>query len=133
MADATRQPEVKKAKHAGGRPLKYKTPEALQKAVDAYFEETGPKSVFGLAISLDMEARSLIEYQERDQFFPIITRAKDRIKRYYDEVVGQGGKAGHFGDRMITRMGCPCIEKSEVDIPGFDLVLGRKDARHSGK
>ena len=90
------------------RPLKYKTVEELQAAIDAYFEDcrgellTGrdgspiigrngepviigahPPTVTGLALALGFTGRKqLLDYQGRKAFCNTITRAKARCEEY---------------------------------------------------
>ena len=90
------------------RPLKYKTVDALQAAIDAYFEDcqgkplldedgsavtdkygepviigAHPPTVTGLALSLGFTGRqALLNYQGRKQFMDTITRAKARCEEY---------------------------------------------------
>ena len=90
------------------RPLKYKTVDALQAAIDAYFEDcqgkplvddkgnavtdkygepviigAHPPTVTGLALALGFTNRqSLLNYQGKKQFFDTITRAKSRCEAY---------------------------------------------------
>lgn len=90
------------------RPLKYKTVEELQAAIDAYFEDcqgkplldeddnavtdkygepviigAHPPTVTGLALALGFSTRqSLLNYQGRKQFLDTITRAKARCEEY---------------------------------------------------
>ena len=94
-----------------GRPLKYKTPKKMQKAIDKYFknceskpllDEKGhvltdkhgnpviiqgpPPTITGLALALGFTNRqSLLNYQEKDEFFDTITRAKARVEQYAEE------------------------------------------------
>lgn len=66
-----------------GRPLKYKTPEELQQAIDSYFaqcDDKNPPLISGLAYHLEMTTESLRNYQERDEFFAIVKRAKQRVE-----------------------------------------------------
>lgn len=79
-------------KHAGGRPLKFATPKVLQKAVDDYFESlivrdkegkveyTENPTVSGLAYHLDVCTVTLTNYSNRDEFFSIIKRAKQKVE-----------------------------------------------------
>lgn len=93
------------------RPLKYKTNEELQAAIDAYFEackgkpltdENGaavtdkygapivvgahPPTVTGLAYALGFSSRkALLDYQGRKQFCNTITRAKLYIESYTEQ------------------------------------------------
>lgn len=74
-----------------GRPLKFATPQDLQKAVDLYFisleseDKEGnivhhPPTISGLAYALDIETASLRSYEKRDAFFSIIKRAKQKVE-----------------------------------------------------
>lgn len=97
----------------GGAPLKYGTPEELQAAVDKYFDDcennpkvrdvynpkTGetlptriyrPQTVEGLAFDLGITRKSLLNYQGRDEFKPIVERAKARIEMWKTEQVWNG-------------------------------------------
>lgn len=93
------------------RPLKYKTVEELQVAIDAYFTEcegkplldgdgkavtdkygelvivgARPPTVTGLALALGFTGRqALLNYQGRKQFMDTITRAKARCEAYAEE------------------------------------------------
>ena len=85
-----------------GRPLKFTDPAELQKKIDAYFARcdarTRPKyittrdgveivdepwpipyTVEGLAVALDTNRETLINYSEKDSFFDVIARAKSKI------------------------------------------------------
>lgn len=90
------------------RPLKYKTVDELQAAIDQYFEDckgkplldddgnavtdkygnpiivdAKPPTVTGLALALGFSTRqSLINYQGKKQFLDTITRAKARCEEY---------------------------------------------------
>lgn len=90
------------------RPLKYKTVEELQAAIDAYFEDcqghpllddsggvvtdkygspviigAHPPTVTGLALALGFTGRKqLLDYQGRKAFCNTITRAKARCEEY---------------------------------------------------
>lgn len=93
---------------AGGAPRKWKSVSAMQKAIDAYFEEcegepfidvdgyavrdkygmpiiinAKPPTVTGLALALGFTGRKqLIDYQGREEFCNTITRAKARCEEY---------------------------------------------------
>lgn len=90
------------------RPLKYKTVEELQAAIDAYFEDcegtpltdgyrapviskngepvivgAHPPTVTGLALALGFASRqALLNYQGKKAFHDTITRAKSRCEEY---------------------------------------------------
>jgi hypothetical protein len=95
------------------RPLKWKTPEELEKLCDAYFDScyeeqqrvTGsgrnkkvemvkvqvePFTICGLALALDLTRRGLLNYEDetsetRKPFFPIIKRAKLKCQQYAEK------------------------------------------------
>ena len=78
-----------------GRPPKYETPEQMQKVIDTYFAEDGAAwcylsgeikggksfcpTVEGLALALDMDRKTLLEYQAKDEFSNTVKRAKQVI------------------------------------------------------
>lgn len=72
-----------------GRPLKYKNKEEIDQAIRAYFdrcEENGkPLTMSGLAVWLDMDRRSLVNYGNREEFFPSIKRARAMIEASTEE------------------------------------------------
>lgn len=76
------------------RPRKYTNVEDMQNAIDEYFnecKETGrPYTVSGLANALDMTRQSLLNYEENDEFFDTIKRAKSRIEQYAEEFLFKG-------------------------------------------
>jgi hypothetical protein len=88
-----------------GRPLKFRTAKALQKKIDEYFDscdnrttkvltKTGaivdmpdpkPYTITGLALALDTSRQTLLNYEEREEFFDTIRKAKLRIENYVEE------------------------------------------------
>lgn len=85
-----------------GRPLKFTDPKELQKKIDAYFAHCDartrkkyittregvevvnepwpiPYTVEGLAVYLDTNRETLINYSEKESFFDVIARAKEKI------------------------------------------------------
>lgn len=87
-----------------GRPLKYKTPEDLENAIEDYFktrigsiEKRRAPTISGLALWLGFEDRqSLYDYKERPQFSCIIKKAILMIEDYAEEVLlsGEGTATG---------------------------------------
>ena len=101
--------EEKEQKHIG-RPLMYNSVEEMQEKIDQYFvdcegelfrDDDGeivydkfgkpiimnakPPTVTGLALALGFTSRqALLNYQNRDEFFDAITRAKTRIEEYVE-------------------------------------------------
>lgn len=80
---------------AGGRPLKYKTPEEMQTAIDTYFKTAEKPTVCGLALELGFcDRSSILDYQAKNKFFPTIKKAKMRIQKYYEEYLTGHNAAG---------------------------------------
>lgn len=100
-----------------GKPLKYKTVEELQAAIDAYFadcdphpvdytyirrdsenpdgiltvekrmSEQKPYTMSGLAYSLNMDRRTLLDYSKRDKYLPTIEKAKRKVEVYVESLM----------------------------------------------
>lgn len=90
-----------------GRPLKYKTPEAMQEAIDAYFhdcefgedgnprEHIKPPTVSGLAYYLGfLDRKAISEYGLRDEFSDTIKKARMRIEQYLETRLTSNAVAG---------------------------------------
>lgn len=84
-------------KHAGGRPLAFKTVKELEDAIELYFltdayivvgaaeEGKEPPKMFaptmsGLALSLGVDRRTVTNYANKDEFFPAIKKARSRVE-----------------------------------------------------
>lgn len=79
---------------AGGRPLAFGTVEELETAINSYFEDEASEAwvnmgeagmqfmptVSGLAYHLDVDRKTITNYEKKCEFFPIIKRAKTRIE-----------------------------------------------------
>jgi hypothetical protein len=93
-----------------GRPLKFKSPEALQELIDKYFNtclsrrllqaggevsedsekaldftEDAYPTITGLCLSLDTTRDILIDYSERDAFTNTIKKAKARVEAFNEQ------------------------------------------------
>lgn len=79
------------------RPLLFKSNEELQSKIDAYFdscwvtdekgnrEQVRPYTVSGLAVALDTSRQTLINYEDKEEFFDTIKKAKDIIENWTEE------------------------------------------------
>lgn len=78
-----------KKKHPGGRPLEFKTAKELETAIDRYFAECETKelhpTITGLAVALDVDRKTINNYQDRQEFFPTIKRAKAKIEAHLEQ------------------------------------------------
>ena len=76
--------------------LKYKTQEDLQKGIDKYFkdcdEKEKPYTMSGLALSLGVERKTLVNYGNKDLFYSQIKEAKQRVQAQLEEnaLTGKG-------------------------------------------
>lgn len=93
-----------------GRPQKFNNVEELQKKIDAYFdscfrpvldengspiididtgklvkEQVKPFTMSGLAVFLDCDRQTLLNYKAKDKYFGTIKHARDRIEAYVEE------------------------------------------------
>ncbi len=104
-----------------GRPLKYSTPEDLQRVVDLYFlacrakkdesteifndledkdlliinkiEDAVP-TVSGLAYTLGMTTEALRNYEQKDEFLATVKRAKQRVEMFLEQRLLEKWAAG---------------------------------------
>ena len=72
------------------RPKLYDDVKKLQKDIDKYFkmcdEKEKPYTMSGLALSLGMDRRSLLRYEELyDEFCPTVKKAKQRVEAQLEE------------------------------------------------
>ena len=108
--------------HAGGRPLKFKSPEELQEKIDAYFLSVVPRqyTITGLAMALDVDRDTLLNYQDKPEFFGTIKRAKTKIEWGYELTLRERGSSGDiFG---LKNFGW--TDKTEQDITSKGEQIG---------
>lgn len=72
-----------------GRPKKYSEIDIMQQKIDEYFkkcdESNKPYTMSGLALALEMDRRSLLNYSKEDKFFPTIKKARNKVETYVEE------------------------------------------------
>ncbi len=128
-----------------GRPLKFKSPEELKTRIDEYFEHCKtatitkyfvskgqviaqeipePKTMSGLAVFLDCDRRNLVNYTDRDEFFPILLRAKQRIEQ--DNIAN--GLSGTYENRinalnLCSNFGFSMKSEDTVRVENLESVL----------
>jgi hypothetical protein len=105
---------------SAGRPLKFKTVEELQTKVKEYFEtcdEKGkPYTITGLALSLDTTRQGLMNYQERDEFYDTIKKAKLQCENYAEEQLFVGKNTAGVIFNMKNNYGW--VDKQEIEQSG---------------
>lgn len=83
-----------------GRPLKFQSAEKLQKMIEAYFagEEEQLWTITGLALALDCDRDTLLNYEKREhtdpEIFRLIKRAKDKVQNAYERDLRRKGRSG---------------------------------------
>lgn len=72
-----------------GQPPKFKTVEELDKKIQAYFaeceEKEKPYTISGLALALDVDRKTIVNYSNKEQFFPTIKKARAKCENYAEE------------------------------------------------
>lgn len=69
------------------RPLLFQTPELLQAAIDEYFESESKPTLAGLAYHMGIDRQTLYNYEQRDLFFDIVKRARERVEAHYEKTL----------------------------------------------
>lgn len=81
---------------AGGRPLKFSSPKEMEEKIQEYFKTTPDEelTITGLALALDTDRKTLINYENRDEFFYTIKKAKTKIENSYERALRKNGRTG---------------------------------------
>lgn len=79
-----------------GRPLKFKSVKSLQEQIDKYFNATPVKkwTITGLAIALDTDRQTLINYENKAEYFDTIKKAKLMVENSYEIDLKEKGNTG---------------------------------------
>lgn len=96
------------------RPLKFETNDALSARIDDYFEIT-PKeewTITGLALALDTSRQTLINYEERGEYFDTIKRAKLIVENGYEIDLKKHGRTG----TIFALKNFDWKDKNETDV-----------------
>ena len=131
-------------KQSGGRPAKFKTPEALQKQIDRYFEscwaqkvdtsgnpiflrdkngkqtkkkillQIKPYTITGLAVFLNTTRETLTDYEAKKKFSDTIKRTKEKIHAYAEEALFIGKNPAGVIFNLKNNWGWK--DKTETDI-----------------
>lgn len=79
-----------------GRPLKFQTVEEIEQIADAFFARTPEEewTITGLALELDTTRKTLIDYDNKDEFSNTIKRLKTKVEYAYEKSLRKRGSAG---------------------------------------
>ena len=76
------------------KPLKFKTEKILKTKIEKYFkdcEKSGrPLTITGLALALDTNRQTLINYEKKDGYFDTVKKAKLMCENYAEEFLYNG-------------------------------------------
>ena len=93
-------------KHAGGRPKLYTSVDEVASIIEEYFDycdnriqqvysakadgvievmNPAPYTMSGLALALDMDRKSLLNYSKQEEFFPTIKKAREKVEADIEE------------------------------------------------
>ncbi len=124
----------------GGRPLKFETVEDLEAKIDEYFSSKGwkkktvfskksndyievdyfdPATITGLAVFLKTNRQTLINYEEKEDYFDTIKQAKAICEMHSEE----GGLRGDLNPTMSIfslKNNYGWKDKSESEVTGKD-------------
>lgn len=88
------------SKKKAGQPMTYKTVEELEEKVDSFFEsddaflinykdgeeeKTFAPTISGLALHLGVDRRTIVNYSNKEEFFPTIKKARARIEAHLEK------------------------------------------------
>lgn len=133
------------AKGAGGRPLKFKTVQELQEKIDAYFDscwiektddngntlniQVRPYTITGLANAIGIDRKTLLEYQERDEFSNTVKEAKRKVAQYVEEYLFMG--KNQTGAIFNLKNNFDWKDKTETDVTSngetLNIYLPKRD------
>lgn len=103
-----------------GRPKKYNSVEEMQQLINDYFnycdENKKPYTVSGLANALDLTRQSLLNYEENDDFFDTIKRAKSKIEQFAEECLFVGSNTAGVIFNLKNNYNWKDKQEIEADI-----------------
>ena len=101
-----------------GQPPKYTSAIDMQKAIDDYFETAEIVTITGLALHLGFTSRrALMNYQEKDQFFHTVLKAKMRVEMAYEERLVNRGNGGD----IFALKNFGWVDKQEVESKNLNV------------
>lgn len=97
----TEETKPEKFKRPVGHPLKFRTVEQLQTAIDDYFKDKGiivtdagivlkPPTVTGLALHLGTYRQTICNYEQKDDYMDAIKTAKLKCENFAEEMLYLG-------------------------------------------
>ncbi len=116
----------------GGQPPKFNSVEELQAKIDRYYSECEakelPYTITGLCLALDITRQTLLNYQNKDEYFDTIKKAKLKCENYAEQQLFTGKNVAGVIFNMKNNYGW--VDKIENKITGDEdapLVVSVKD------
>ena len=123
----------------GGRPPLYTDPEEVAAIIEGYFNDPSVRfensdtgqiisrpTMSGLAYALNMDRKSLLNYSKKEEFFPTIKRARDRVEMALEANLYNNAITGTIFN-LKNNFGW--VDKTESDVTtGLTVVIGSNDA-----
>ena len=104
----------------GGRPLLFKTPADLAKAINKYFKETEVcnYTITGLCLAIGTSKQVLIDYGNRDDYREIVLQAKLFVENAYELSLRKNGRPGDiFALKNFGWRDERTVKKENTDLP----------------
>lgn len=109
--------------HPGGRPLLFDSPDKLQALVDNYFDNNDKITLSGLALHLNIDRKTLYNYEDKDEFFHIIKKARERVESVYEErLVFSSFPTGVIF--ALKNMGWKDKQETDLNVAGTLQITG---------
>jgi len=119
-------------KNKVGRPLKFPSPEDMQEKIDEYFYECDdnqiPYTITGLAMALDCDRVTILDYAKKPEFSSTIKKAKIKVERGLELMLIQGRTPAGVIFNLKNNFGWK--DKQEIDWKGELAVkkISKEDA-----
>lgn len=129
-----------------GQPLKFSDVDDLQKRIDDYFfncdTNSKPYTITGLALALDTNRQTLINYEDKDEYFDTIKKAKSKCEQYVEEYLFNGKNVAGAIFNLKNNYN-DWRDKTEVEHSGeinrnaseeeLDAIIARANQRQAGE
>ena len=113
---------------AQGRPLKYRSKKKLEAAIEEYFRNCDatekPYTMSGLAVHLGIDRRTLLNYGSREEFFPTIKKARDKVESYAEEQLYLSSHTAGVIFNLKNNFGWK--DRAEIDINAEEETVAQK-------
>lgn len=108
------------------RPKLFKTPDDLQKLIDAYYADCDarevPYTIEGLAVACDCDRRTIINYAHDSEFFPTIKKAREKILSRLAELA-ISGKGNPTSIIFNLKNNYDYVDKQEIKSDGENKLI----------